>query len=194
MRSVVVLPHPEGPTKTMNSSSWILRLKSCTAVTLPNRLYTCSRVTSATHHPPGWSLFMNRNAHDGREHSMCVRCAHWHAPKLTRRSRETGDVADVPHVLRGDFFHGRRGHFACELSDGVEPAGRFPARIESALVGALQQLRRDGSLDHVARDDHHADSRFGQRRDPRAQRIFASALRSSHRFVLGKLLDPAVEV
>ncbi len=38
MRRVVVLPQPEGPTNTMNSASAMCKLKSLTAVTLPNRL------------------------------------------------------------------------------------------------------------------------------------------------------------
>ncbi len=36
IRSNVVLPHPEGPTRTVNSPSAICRLRSCTA-TVPSR-------------------------------------------------------------------------------------------------------------------------------------------------------------
>ena len=45
IRRVVDFPQPEGPRKEMNSPSATSRLKSPTAVTLPNRLYRCSNLT-----------------------------------------------------------------------------------------------------------------------------------------------------
>jgi hypothetical protein len=55
IRRLVVLPQPDGPTSTMNSPSWISRLKSSTAVTSPYFLVTWSNVTVAIWHlvPPG---------------------------------------------------------------------------------------------------------------------------------------------
>ncbi len=47
MRSEVVLPQPEGPTRTMNSPSLILRSRSLTATTSPNFFQTPSNVTVA---------------------------------------------------------------------------------------------------------------------------------------------------
>src|SRR5262245_31963453 len=47
MRRLVVLPHPEGPTRTMNSPSWMSRLRSFTAENSPKRFQTCSNVTVA---------------------------------------------------------------------------------------------------------------------------------------------------
>src|SRR5260370_365463 len=47
MRRQVLLPQPEGPTRTRNSLSLISRLMSCTTSTLPKRLYTCSNRTRA---------------------------------------------------------------------------------------------------------------------------------------------------
>ena len=47
IRRLVVLPQPDGPTKTMNSPSWISRLKSSTAVTSPYFFVTWSKVTVA---------------------------------------------------------------------------------------------------------------------------------------------------
>src|SRR5690349_18816583 len=44
-RSTVDLPQPDGPSSTMNSPSRMSRLKSETAVTLPNFLVTLSRTT-----------------------------------------------------------------------------------------------------------------------------------------------------
>src|SRR6267378_1023744 len=45
--NVVVLPQPEGPTKTMNSLSWIARLTSLTAWTSSNFLFRLWIWTSA---------------------------------------------------------------------------------------------------------------------------------------------------
>src|SRR5438045_3468929 len=47
MRRQVVLPQPDGPTKTMNSPSRMSRLKSSTALTGPYSLLTCSKDTVA---------------------------------------------------------------------------------------------------------------------------------------------------
>ena len=48
MRKVVVLPQPDGPTKTMNSLSLACRLTSLTAWTVPSyHLLTPVRTTSA---------------------------------------------------------------------------------------------------------------------------------------------------
>src|SRR4051812_43885649 len=47
MRSAVVLPHPEGPTSTMNSPSAISSEKSSTAIVPSKRFVTCSKATSA---------------------------------------------------------------------------------------------------------------------------------------------------
>ena len=47
MRRLVVLPQPDGPTRTMNSPSWISRLRSLTAAKSPKRFQTWSNVTVA---------------------------------------------------------------------------------------------------------------------------------------------------
>jgi hypothetical protein len=54
MRSAVVLPHPEGPTSTMNSPSWTSRSRSLTAV-VPSAyvLVTPSNETPAIHPSQG---------------------------------------------------------------------------------------------------------------------------------------------
>ena len=46
MRSVVVLPHPDGPTRTRNSPAFTRRLRSSTAVSVPKILCTLSKRTS----------------------------------------------------------------------------------------------------------------------------------------------------
>src|SRR3981081_1368617 len=48
IRSAVDLPHPDGPTRTMNSPSLTSRLRSLTArESGPNRFETCSQPTDA---------------------------------------------------------------------------------------------------------------------------------------------------
>src|SRR4051794_39114514 len=46
-RNAVLLPQPDGPTRTRNSLSWIWIVRSLTARTSPNTLLTWSRVTPA---------------------------------------------------------------------------------------------------------------------------------------------------
>src|SRR5215217_323571 len=48
MRSRVLLPQPEGPTKTMNSRSAIARSTPCTTSTSPNDFFTLRRLRPAT--------------------------------------------------------------------------------------------------------------------------------------------------
>src|ERR1019366_8353946 len=48
IRSAVVLPHPEEPTSTANSRSWISSDRSSTAVTALNRFTRFFRITLAT--------------------------------------------------------------------------------------------------------------------------------------------------
>ena len=48
IRSVVVFPHPDGPSKEMNSPCSIARLKSSTAVTAPKRQVTFFRTSLVT--------------------------------------------------------------------------------------------------------------------------------------------------
>src|SRR4051794_14494756 len=54
IRRLVVFPHPDGPTRTMNSPSPISRLRSLTAVTSPYFLVTWSNVTVDMTAPPDW--------------------------------------------------------------------------------------------------------------------------------------------
>ncbi len=48
MRSVVVLPHPDGPSSEKNSPSAMERWSSSTATTSPNRLMTPSSSTAGS--------------------------------------------------------------------------------------------------------------------------------------------------
>ena len=56
MRSAVVLPHPDGPTSTMNSPSAMLSDNPSTALmSSPNTLVTPSKVISAMRYCSLWS-------------------------------------------------------------------------------------------------------------------------------------------
>ena len=48
---VVVLPHPDGPSRAMNSPSLISRFRSLTATTLPKRFVRCSSLTLTKIYP-----------------------------------------------------------------------------------------------------------------------------------------------
>ena len=52
IRSVVVLPQPDGPSSEKNSPASIVRLRSSTAVAEPNRLVTPSNRTASLMPPP----------------------------------------------------------------------------------------------------------------------------------------------
>ena len=52
MRSVVVLPQPEGPSSMKNSPSSTLKEEDCTAVNSPNSLRTLRITISAISGPP----------------------------------------------------------------------------------------------------------------------------------------------
>src|SRR5947208_17035796 len=92
MRSVVVLPQPDGPTSVTNSRSAISMFRSCTAVTGPKRLTTPSSTTFAMVDSAG--AFYDAHADDDR------------------RSRDPGEPATPASsalglVARGRFWLGR---------------------------------------------------------------------------------------
>src|SRR5512140_3027205 len=64
MPRLVVLPQPEGPTRTMNSPSWMARLRSFTATKSPKRFQTPSKVTVAM----CWLSPPRRGSHRGSLH------------------------------------------------------------------------------------------------------------------------------
>jgi hypothetical protein len=53
MRSVVVLPHPEGPSIEKNSPRSMAKFASSTATNVPNRLTTWSRVMTGSREAVG---------------------------------------------------------------------------------------------------------------------------------------------
>ena len=72
-----------------------------------------------------------------------------------------------------------------ELAHVVELAGRLAARRDRTGVGPLEQGRRDGALDHVARDDDEFDAALVEGRDALAQRVLAGPLGERDRNVFG---------
>ena len=84
---------------------------------------------------------------------------------LTSPSKSTR-VADQPRVVgRAPGSMAAQRDLGGELVDVVELARRVAATGDRAGVGALEQGRRDGALDHVARDDDEVDAALLERRD-----------------------------
>src|SRR5512142_1079693 len=109
----VVLPQPEGPTRTRNSLSLISIERSLTAVTLPNCFVTWSKTTLAI--PSSLSLdCSSREARDVVLHEERVDDSHRDRPKQ-RRCHQRPPLIDVRfdqiiHGPHGYGLHGARRH------------------------------------------------------------------------------------
>src|SRR6185437_1200788 len=107
MRSVVVLPQPEGPTRTTNSLSRISRLTSFTACTssyfvLRPRMRTCA-IASAFHRAgePG-DVMLDEEGIDQRHRDRAEqRAGHQRAPEEDVAADELGGDADRHGLLLG---------------------------------------------------------------------------------------------
>src|SRR4030042_2463656 len=99
--SAVVLPHPEGPTSTANSRSWISMLRLSTAITDLNCFTTFFRVTLAT-----WNPFLHNNRLLKNVHLR--RCPH---PSSLRRTGLHDSLLGISGALYLNVFE--------------EPANRF---------------------------------------------------------------------
>src|SRR5437899_2743756 len=94
MRSVVVLPQPDGPTRTMNSPASRERFKSSTAVSAPKILWTPSNLTSASMSAPHRAAEAERAAEiSGHEQ---VQDDH----REREQQREHGQVAELEKPVR----------------------------------------------------------------------------------------------
>ena len=69
--------------------------------------------------------------------------------------------------------------------DRVQLAGFCAAGLDGAGVGPVKQGGRDGTLDHVAGDDHERDPLLGQVRDQCPECVLAGTLAAGHGLVLG---------
>src|SRR5215472_9338126 len=90
MRNVVVLPHPDGPTRTTNSLSRICRFTSLTACVSSYFLFRFLRTTCA--------IATSAGSQRGSEHERCLA-----AQSSLYRSGQAGDVVlDEKRVDHGD--------------------------------------------------------------------------------------------
>src|SRR5438067_2918708 len=132
-RSAVLLPQPDGPTRTRNSLSWIWIVRSLTARTSPNTLLTWSRVTPAI----GISSTRNRSRAAVDGHAPCA------APDWQRRVRSIpqteiavkaflegarGRGAGAPATLRGGGARGARPDRTRPRCSPRRAAGRLAGR------------------------------------------------------------------
>src|SRR5258708_22226116 len=85
MRRVVVLPQPDGPTRTTNSLSWISRLTSLTAWTLPSNVLFRFRMTTCAMTPR--SLAFDRAGQAGDVVLDEKRIDHRHRDRAEQRAR-----------------------------------------------------------------------------------------------------------
>src|ERR1700728_2143316 len=108
IRRAVDFPQPEGPTRTMNSPSWISRLRSFTAFTpLPKTLSTSSSVISAIVPPCLFLAMASQAGRDLTQHDGESAGWHWHGDGRVRADRDA-PLASLIVVARGDGRAGAR--------------------------------------------------------------------------------------
>ena len=129
IRRLVVFPHPEGPTRTMNSPSLMARFRSLTASTSPYFLVTWSNVTVAmcAPHSTGASRVPASSRHSA-SWTDPVRGAGSSWPMLTL-------PAVAPGVARGDPRADRL--VPCQTSSGGTFGGVWAAVARAATVPEL---------------------------------------------------------
>src|ERR1700676_4210968 len=106
IRSVVLLPQPEGPTSTTNSLSGISRLMLRTASTLSKRLTTLRKVTSAirltfcgARGEAGDVVVHQEGVDHQRRRGRHERAGHQHAPLVDVAANEARHRADGEDLL-----------------------------------------------------------------------------------------------
>src|SRR5215472_17236997 len=110
MRSVVLLPQPEGPTRTTNSLSGISRLMLRTASTLSKRLMTLRNETSAmmmkpfsafggARREPGDVVVHEKSVDHKRRRRGEQRASHQHSPLVNVGADQARHRADGKDLL-----------------------------------------------------------------------------------------------
>src|ERR1700682_2731623 len=94
IRSVVVLPQPEGPTRTMNSPASTVRFRSSTAVSPPKSLCTPSNLTSVSISAAHRATEVECPAEVARHEQ--VEDDH----RQREQEREDGEVAELEQAMR----------------------------------------------------------------------------------------------
>src|SRR5256885_15946183 len=94
MRRVVVLPQPDGPTRTMNSPASTVRFRSSTAVSVPNSLCTPSNFTWDSTSAPYRAAEAERAAEVARHEQ--VKEDH----RKREQEREDREVAELEESVR----------------------------------------------------------------------------------------------
>src|SRR6478735_5895147 len=137
MRSVVVLPHPDGPSIAKKEPRSIESVRRSTAVISPKRLVTSSR-------------WMSGDAPPGASGSVIERGAYWAslAAGLVPQTQRTGARFDIPagvlgrlepHELAQDLLHDLVGAAADRPEAGV--AGHALDAVLAHVARAAVQLQ-----------------------------------------------------
>src|SRR5690606_16815904 len=167
IRKVVDLPHPDGPTRTTNSSSSMTRLTLLTATTLPYRLVTFSSTTLANALTP---LLRQKSAQPPnvtiRPTATCVLPAAVNFPKSEAPRLPSTDTARQASADRAVIATGQRERPAIPSSaiPVNVPAARVQPTDESAHNGQKQrrQQTRAETVDiksgHKPRHEHQHQS------------------------------------
>src|SRR5215468_6331939 len=99
IRSAVDFPQPDGPTRTMNSRSWISRSSPSMTLTGPKRFVTCLKITEAIWSVAFWTLRRDSvgKTHRAREgdvprHAMTPEAHAAFAAALLKRLEADPDV------------------------------------------------------------------------------------------------------
>src|SRR5262245_26223647 len=175
MRRLVVLPHPEGPTRTMNSPSWMSRLRSFTALKSPKRFQTWSNVTVAMRALLPEVVAIAGpciSARAGRAVDGPRTCQPVRVPKSVARRLPGAPCSSVAIVRR-------RAAPAVSSRSDVARAGTALRRVDRVRLLAerarLRRGRRSRCLvldEHLGdppdheRDDHEADQHVDERPVP----------------------------
>src|SRR5437764_4324612 len=155
IRRAVVLPHPEGPTKTMNSPSWMRRSSSSTA-----------RVPSGYTLPTPWNSMSATTAPLGLRMLVCVDDDLQQGRILTRRAkRAVGFLEREPRIDETVEIDasGRRERDRHRI--GV----RVAERAEDRELAILHRRDGDPRLQPGPHPDEHGGPPGPERQDPVAR-------------------------
>src|SRR5262249_34897275 len=177
IRSAVLFPQPDGPTRTMNSPSAISRSRSLTATVSPNFFVTCSKVTLAMCSGlPGWipwqgEVSRHQERVDDRERQERHDRSH-HADDVHEQQREReADEAERPARKHERRIARHLAQGPSRLEDDKRPERELEDRDEQQEVEA-QRRERPGprpctsvERDHD-RPDHADDEQRAAERQP----------------------------